>query len=71
MTVIMNQNLIEKLLHPDNPKAYHQFDQPIGENGWIDIEVNGETKRIGITRAHLEEDAGKLTSQKWLFISRP
>ena len=49
--------------YPDNPKAYQisQFDQPIGENGWIDIEVNGETKRIGITRAHLEEDAGKLT----------
>ncbi|SER64596.1 aspartyl/glutamyl-tRNA(Asn/Gln) amidotransferase subunit B [Gracilibacillus ureilyticus] len=49
--------------YPDNPKAYQisQFDQPIGENGWIDIEVNGETKRIGITRLHLEEDAGKLT----------
>ncbi|MBD8069637.1 Asp-tRNA(Asn)/Glu-tRNA(Gln) amidotransferase subunit GatB [Bacillus sp. PS06] len=49
--------------YPDNPKAYQisQFDKPIGENGWIDIEVNGETKRIGITRLHLEEDAGKLT----------
>ncbi|SFF27594.1 aspartyl/glutamyl-tRNA(Asn/Gln) amidotransferase subunit B [Paenibacillus catalpae] len=49
--------------YPDSPKAYQisQFDQPIGENGWIDIEVNGETKRIGITRLHLEEDAGKLT----------
>ncbi|GEN46197.1 Asp-tRNA(Asn)/Glu-tRNA(Gln) amidotransferase subunit GatB [Alkalibacillus haloalkaliphilus] len=49
--------------YPDNPKAYQisQFDQPIGENGYIDIEVNGETKRIGITRLHLEEDAGKLT----------
>ncbi|RSK25780.1 Asp-tRNA(Asn)/Glu-tRNA(Gln) amidotransferase subunit GatB [Bacillus sp. HMF5848] len=49
--------------YPDNPKAYQisQFDQPVGENGWIDIEVNGETKRIGITRLHLEEDAGKLT----------
>ncbi|UOQ48963.1 Asp-tRNA(Asn)/Glu-tRNA(Gln) amidotransferase subunit GatB [Gracilibacillus caseinilyticus] len=49
--------------YPDNPKAYQisQFDQPIGENGWIDIEVNGEKKRIGITRLHLEEDAGKLT----------
>ncbi|MBM7662747.1 aspartyl-tRNA(Asn)/glutamyl-tRNA(Gln) amidotransferase subunit B [Bacillus mesophilus] len=49
--------------YPDNPKAYQisQFDQPIGENGWIDIEVNGQTKRIGITRLHLEEDAGKLT----------
>ncbi len=49
--------------YPDNPKAYQisQFDQPIGENGYIDIEVNGYTKRIGITRIHMEEDAGKLT----------
>ncbi|MBM7621967.1 aspartyl-tRNA(Asn)/glutamyl-tRNA(Gln) amidotransferase subunit B [Bacillus tianshenii] len=48
--------------YPDNPKAYQisQYDKPIGENGWIDIEVNGEKKRIGITRLHLEEDAGKL-----------
>jgi aspartyl-tRNA(Asn)/glutamyl-tRNA(Gln) amidotransferase subunit B len=49
--------------YPDSPKAYQisQFDQPIGEHGWIEIEVNGESKRIGITRLHLEEDAGKLT----------
>ncbi|WEG17334.1 Asp-tRNA(Asn)/Glu-tRNA(Gln) amidotransferase subunit GatB [Alkalihalophilus pseudofirmus] len=49
--------------YPDNPKAYQisQFDKPIGENGYIDIEVDGKTKRIGITRLHLEEDAGKLT----------
>ncbi|WP_028777873.1 Asp-tRNA(Asn)/Glu-tRNA(Gln) amidotransferase subunit GatB [Shimazuella kribbensis] len=49
--------------YPDSPKAYQisQFDKPIGEHGWIDIEVDGETKRIGITRLHLEEDAGKLT----------
>jgi len=49
--------------YPDSPKAYQisQFDKPIGENGWIDIEVNGAHKRIGITRLHLEEDAGKLT----------
>jgi aspartyl-tRNA(Asn)/glutamyl-tRNA(Gln) amidotransferase subunit B len=49
--------------YPDNPKAYQisQFDKPIGEHGYIDIEVNGKTKRIGITRLHLEEDAGKLT----------
>lgn len=49
--------------YPDSPKAYQisQYDQPIGSNGWIDIEVNGQTKRIGITRLHLEEDAGKLT----------
>lgn len=49
--------------YPDNPKAYQisQFDKPIGKNGWVEIEVNGETKRIGITRLHMEEDAGKLT----------
>lgn len=48
--------------YPDLPKAYQisQYDQPIGQNGWIEIEVNGEKKRIGITRLHLEEDAGKL-----------
>ncbi|ASS89001.1 Asp-tRNA(Asn)/Glu-tRNA(Gln) amidotransferase subunit GatB [Aeribacillus pallidus] len=49
--------------YPDNPKAYQisQYDQPIGQNGWIEIEVNGKKKKIGITRLHLEEDAGKLT----------
>ena len=49
--------------YPDNPKAYQisQFDKPIGKNGWVDIEVNGEKKRIGITRLHMEEDAGKLS----------
>ncbi|WCF09461.1 Asp-tRNA(Asn)/Glu-tRNA(Gln) amidotransferase subunit GatB [Paenibacillus thiaminolyticus] len=49
--------------YPDSPKAYQisQYDQPIGKNGWIDIEIGGETKRIRIDRLHLEEDAGKLT----------
>ena len=49
--------------YPDNPKAYQisQFDQPIGEHGWVEIEVDGYKKRIGITRLHLEEDAGKLS----------
>ncbi|MDF2927394.1 MAG: glutamyl-tRNA amidotransferase [Paenibacillaceae bacterium] len=48
--------------YPDLPKAYQisQYDKPIGEQGYIDIEVNGEVKRIGITRVHLEEDACKL-----------
>lgn len=49
--------------YPDNPKAYQisQFENAIGKRGWIDIEVNGEKKRIGITQIHMEEDAGKLT----------
>ena len=48
--------------YPDLPKAYQtsQFDRPLCENGWIDIEVEGKVKRIGITRIHMEEDAGKL-----------
>ncbi len=47
--------------YPDLPKGYQisQMDHPIVGNGHLDIEVDGITKRIGITRAHLEEDAGK------------
>ncbi len=49
--------------YPDLPKGYQisQFELPICEHGWLDIDLdNGERKRIGITRAHMEEDAGKL-----------
>jgi aspartyl-tRNA(Asn)/glutamyl-tRNA(Gln) amidotransferase subunit B len=47
--------------YPDLPKAYQisQYDKPIAQKGYVDITVDGVTKRIGITRAHLEEDAGK------------
>ncbi|MBC8469683.1 MAG: Asp-tRNA(Asn)/Glu-tRNA(Gln) amidotransferase subunit GatB, partial [Planctomycetes bacterium] len=48
--------------YPDLPKNYQisQYDLPLGENGFIEIPLeSGRTKRIGITRAHLEEDAGK------------
>ena len=50
--------------YPDNPKAYQisQFDDPIGYNGSIEIELeDGTKKNIRIERAHLEEDAGKNT----------
>ncbi len=47
--------------YPDSPKGYQisQYERPIVGQGSLDIEVNGVQKRIGITRAHLEEDAGK------------
>jgi aspartyl-tRNA(Asn)/glutamyl-tRNA(Gln) amidotransferase subunit B len=48
--------------YPDLPKGYQisQFDKPIAEHGWIEVPAaNGVTKRIGITRLHMEEDAGK------------
>ena len=48
--------------YPDLPKGYQisQFDKPIAEHGWLDIpDAAGNTKRIGITRLHMEEDAGK------------
>jgi aspartyl-tRNA(Asn)/glutamyl-tRNA(Gln) amidotransferase subunit B len=47
--------------YPDLPKGYQisQYDKPIAEHGHIDIKVNGNSKRVGITRLHMEEDAGK------------
>lgn len=47
--------------YPDLPKGYQisQYDQPISKNGYLEVVVAGKSKRIGITRAHLEEDAGK------------
>lgn len=51
--------------YPDLSKAYQisQFDLPIAEHGHLDIDVDGGVKRIGITRIHMEEDAGKLVHQ--------
>lgn len=48
--------------YPDLPKAFQtsQFDQPLCLNGYVDIVAGGQPKRIGITRIHIEEDAGKL-----------
>ena len=60
----INQNSVfarKNYFYPDLPKAYQisQFEIPIVGRGNIEIEVNGEKKIIGVTRAHMEEDAGK------------
>ena len=47
--------------YPDMPKNYQisQYDEPLCVGGWLDVDVEGEVRRIGITRVHLEEDTGK------------
>ncbi len=57
--------------YPDLPKGYQisQMDLPIVGKGHLDIEVDGETKRIGVTRAHLEEDAGKSLHENFHGLS--
>ena len=58
----VSKNDRKNYFYPDLPKAYQisQFDVPLCENGYLDILVNGDVRRIGITRIHIEEDAGKL-----------
>jgi len=57
----------KQYFYPDLPKGYQisQFDEPFGERGFVDValpvEDGGGVRRVGITRAHMEEDAGKLT----------
>ena len=57
-----NQFARKNYFYPDLPKGYQtsQFDRPIVEFGHVEIEVDGQKKTIGITRMHMEEDAGKL-----------
>ena len=48
--------------YPDMPKNFQisQYEEPLAEDGWLEIDVTGATRRIGIQRLHLEEDVGKL-----------
>jgi aspartyl-tRNA(Asn)/glutamyl-tRNA(Gln) amidotransferase subunit B len=47
--------------YPDMPKNYQisQYDLPLGREGYLDLELNGERVRVGVTRVHMEEDTGK------------
>src|SRR5262249_18832697 len=49
--------------YPDMPKNFQtsQYDEPIAYDGWMDVDVDGETYRVAIERAHMEEDTGKST----------
>ncbi len=57
--------------YPDLPKAYQisQFDIPLCEHGYVDFFVDGEEKRVGVTRIHIEEDAGKFLHDTKLGVS--
>ncbi len=57
-----NQFARKNYFYPDLPKGYQisQFDLPIAEHGWLDVRCGEASRRIGITRIHMEEDAGKL-----------
>jgi len=58
--------------YPDLPKGYQisQYELPLAEHGYVDVEVDNQRRRIGLTRIHLEEDAGKLIHDLSLPVSR-
>ena len=58
----MNRFARKNYFYPDLPKGYQisQFELPLGLDGYINIQINGTKKKIGLTRIHMEEDAGKL-----------
>ncbi|HEU5319219.1 MAG TPA: Asp-tRNA(Asn)/Glu-tRNA(Gln) amidotransferase GatCAB subunit B, partial [Methylomirabilota bacterium] len=58
--------------YPDMPKNYQisQYEEPLAEDGWLEVEVDGEAHRVGIQRLHLEEDVGKLVHEGTLETAR-
>ncbi len=67
----VNQFARKNYFYPDLPKGYQtsQFDLPIVGKGALEIDVDGVKKMIGITRAHMEEDAGKLIHDNYESVS--
>ena len=62
-----SKNDRKNYFYPDTPRAYQisQFDKPLCEHGEVEIEEDGEKKKIGITRIHIEDDAGKLNHNEF------
>ena len=62
-----SKNDRKNYFYPDTPRAYQisQFDKPLCEHGSVEIDVDGEKKKIGITRIHIEDDAGKLNHNEF------
>jgi len=63
----VSKNDRKNYFYPDLPKAYQisQFDMPLCEKGYIEIETQNGSKKIGLTRIHIEEDAGKLNHDEY------